>query len=53
MKQEQAQSKNDGVLTFDVPALAPTLYYATGDGSVYGTITTQDPNCYRYWTLQV
>ena len=39
-----AQSKNSGVLTFDVPALAPTtLYYATGDGSVYGTITTQDP----------
>ena len=42
--------KIPGVLTFDVPALAPTtLYYATGDGSVYGTITTQDPNCYRYW----
>lgn len=40
----QAQGKNTGVVTFQVPALAPdTLYYATGDGSVYGTITTSDP----------
>lgn len=39
-----AQGKTTGILTFKVPALAPdTLYYATGDGSVYGTITTSDP----------
>ena len=39
-----AQGKTSGVFFFDVPALAPdTLYYATGDGSVYGTITTADP----------
>ena len=39
-----AQGKTTGIVTFEVPALAPdTLYYATGDGSVYGTITTADP----------
>lgn len=39
-----AQGKTQGVFFFEVPALAPsTLYYATGDGSVYGTITTADP----------
>jgi len=41
---EQAQGKTTGVFFFEVPALAPdTLYYATGDGTVYGTITTADP----------
>jgi hypothetical protein len=40
----QAQGKSNGVVTFKVPALAPeTLYYATGDGTIYGTITTSDP----------
>ena len=39
-----AQGQTTGVFFFDVPALAPdTLYYATGDGSTYGTITTADP----------
>jgi len=39
-----AQGKTTGVFFFDVPALAPdTLYYATGDGSIGGTITTADP----------
>tara|TARA_B100001057_G_scaffold22028_3_gene20360 strand:- start:4064 stop:5095 length:1032 start_codon:yes stop_codon:yes gene_type:complete len=39
-----AQGKSNGIVTFKVPALAPdTLYYATGDGSIYGTITTADP----------
>lgn len=39
-----AQGKTNGVFFFDVPALAPdTLYYATGDGTVFGTITTADP----------
>ena len=39
-----AQGKNNGIVTFKVPALAPdTLYYATGDGTIYGTITTADP----------
>ena len=39
-----AQGKTTGIVTFKVPALAPdTLYYSTGDGTVYGTITTADP----------
>lgn len=40
----QAQGKTSGIFFFDVPPLAPdTLYYATGDGTIYGTITTADP----------
>jgi hypothetical protein len=39
-----AQGKTTGIFFFEVPALAPsTLYYATGDGTIYGTITTADP----------
>jgi len=39
-----AQGKTTGVFFIEVPPLAPTtLYYATGDGSTYGTITTADP----------
>lgn len=41
---EAAQGKTSGIVTFKVPVLAPDqLWYATGDGSVFGRITTADP----------
>ena len=41
---EQAQGKSSGLFTIDVPPLAPDrLWYGTGDGSVFGRITTADP----------
>jgi hypothetical protein len=41
---QDAQGKTNGVFFFEVPPLAPeTLYYGTGDGSIFGVITTADP----------
>lgn len=41
---QDALGKTVGVFFFEVPALAPTqLWYGTGDGSVFGSITTADP----------